>query len=236
MARLARLSIGGYPHLVLQRAVARPLVADDVDAERLLAVVRNATQDAQVALHGYSLLPQALWLLVTPADARALGLVLQDVGRRYVRAYHARHGGRGALFESRYRAAIVEPDAHFLGALQYVETQPVRAGLALSAEDYRWTSFRQHAGFAADPVLQDHSLYWALGNTPFERQATYRSIVQGGLASAEIDRLDRALTGGWVVGSDAFLRQISPHCARRAVPAQAGRPRRTATDSRALKG
>jgi putative transposase len=228
MARLARLSIGGYPHVVLQRAGARPLFADDADAERLLAAVREAMQDAQVALHGYSMLPQAMWLLVTPADGRALGVALQAIGRRYVRAYHARHGGRGALFESRYRAAIVEPDAHFLGALQYVETQPVRAGLALSAEDYRWTSFRQHAGFAADTALQDHSLYWALGNTPFERQAAYRSVVQAGLAPAEIDRIDRALAGGWVVGSDAFLRHIAPHCARRPAPARAGRPRRTA--------
>lgn len=228
MARLARLSIGGYPHLVLERAGARPLITDDADAERLLNFVRTTMQDAQVALHGYSLLPQAMWLLITPADARALGLALQGIGRRYVRAYHARHGGRGALFEGRYRAAVVEPEAHFLSALQFVETQPVRVGLALTAEEYRWTSFRQHAGFAADPSLQDHSLYWALGNTPFERQAAYRSVVQGGLAAAEVDRFDRALAGGWVVGTEAFLRHIAPHCARRAVPARAGRPRRAA--------
>lgn len=228
MARLARLSIGGYPHLVLQRAGARPLMADDLDAGRLLAAVREAMQGAAVALHGYALLPQALWLLVTPAAPNSLGLAMQAIGRRYVRAYHARHGGRGALFEGRYRAAIVEPDAHFLDALQFVETQPLRDGLAQSAEDFRWTSFRHHAGFAADPALQDHALYWALGNTPFERQAAYRTIVQAGLASAVTARLDRALAGGWVIGSDTFLRHIEPRCPRRATPARAGRPRRAA--------
>ncbi len=36
MARLARLSVGGYPHLVLQRSGPRPLVVDDDDAERLI--------------------------------------------------------------------------------------------------------------------------------------------------------------------------------------------------------
>jgi putative transposase len=213
---------------VLQRAGARPLITDDADAGRLLAVLRATVQDTGSALHGYALLPQALWLLVTPADAQALGVALQAIGRRYVRAYHARHGGRGALFEGRYRAAIVEPEAHFLGALQFVETQPVRAGLVPSAEDYRWTSFRQHGGFAADPALQDHALYWALGNTPFERQAAYRSIVQAGLAAADVDRFERALAGGWVVGTETFLRHIAPQCARRAVPARAGRPRRAA--------
>jgi putative transposase len=226
MARLARLSIGGYPHLVLQRSGSQQLVTDELDAERLLAAVREAVRDGRVALHGYALLPGAMWLLATPTDARALGRALQAVGRRYVRTYRARHGGRGALFEGRYRAAIIEPDAHFLSALHFVEIQPVRAGLATTAEDYRWSSYRHHAGFATEPSLQDHPLYWALGNTPFERQAAYRSIVLSWLPAAEADRFDRALAGGWVVGSEAFLRHIAPNCPRRAAPARAGRPKR----------
>ena len=75
-------------------------------------------------------------------------------------------------------------------------------------------------------MLQDHTLYWALGNTPFERQIAYRAAVHAGLAQAEVTRFDKALAGGWVVGSDAFVRSIEPQCARRPVPARAGRPRR----------
>lgn len=225
MARLVRLSIGGYPHLVLQRSGPRPLVTDESDAQRLLAAVREAMREGQVALHGFALLPHAIWLLATPVDSRALGRAMQAVGRRYVRAYHTRHGGRGSLFEGRYRAAVVEPEEHFLGALHFVEIQPVRAGVTSSAESYRWSSYRHHAGVATDPSLQDHAHYWILGNTPFERQAAYRAVVHAGLSSAESDRFDRALAGGWVVGSDAFLRQIAPYCARRASPARAGRPR-----------
>ncbi|HQR57326.1 MAG TPA: transposase [Burkholderiaceae bacterium] len=231
MARLARLSIGGFPHLVLQRSGPRPLVVDDVDAGRLLAAMRESMSGGHVALHGYALLPHALWLLVTPADARALGLALQAVGRRYVRAYNDRHAGRGALFDGRYRAAILEPESAFLGALQFVETQPVRAGLVAAAEEYRWSSFRHHAGFASDPMLQDHSLYWALGNTPFERQVAYRAAVHAGLAQGDVARFDRALAGGWVVGSDAFVRSIAPQCARRPAPGRAGRPRRPAAST-----
>jgi putative transposase len=226
MARLARLSLGGFPHLVLQRSGPRPLVVDDVDAGRLLAAMRESMSAGHVALHGYALMPHALWLLATPADARALGLSLQAVGRRYVRAYNDRHAGRGALFDGRYRAAILEPESAFLDALQFVETQPVRAGLVAAAEDYRWSSFRHHAGLASDPLLKDHSLYWALGNTPFERQVAYRAAVHDGLVQADIARFDKALGGGWVVGSDAFVRSIAPQCARRPVPARAGRPRR----------
>ena len=225
MARLARLSIGGYPHLVLRRSGPRPLFVDDADAERMLVALRESMGAGPVAIHGYALTAHALWLLATPTDARALGLALQAMGRRYVRSYNDRHAGRGALFDGRYRAAILEPDSAFLSALQFVETQPVRAGLVAAAEDYRWSSFRHHAGFASDPTLKDHSLYWSLGNTPFERQVAYRAAVHAGLASADVARFDQALAGGWVVGSDAFVRAIAPLCSRRPMPVRAGRPR-----------
>jgi putative transposase len=234
MARLARLSIGGYPHLVLQRSGPRPLVVDDIDVERMLAALREAMGAGHVAIHGYALTPHALWLIATPPDASALGLAMQAMGRRYVRSYNDRHAGRGALFDGRYRAAILEPDSAFLGALQFVETQPVRAGLVAAAEDYRWSSFPHHAGFASDSTLQDHSLYWALGNTPFERQVAYRAAVHAGLGSADVARFDKALAGGWVVGSDAFVREIAPQCSRRPMPGRAGRPRLNLPPARTL--
>ncbi len=99
MARLARLTLGGYPHLVRLRTGTRPLLHDDIDAGRLLADLRVAAGAAQVAIHGYALLPEALWLLATPEDAGGLGRLLQALGRTYVRAYNQRHGGRGALFD-----------------------------------------------------------------------------------------------------------------------------------------
>jgi putative transposase len=225
MARLARLTLGGYPHLVRLRTGTRPLLHDDVDAGRLLADLRVATGIAQVAIHGYALLPDALWLLATPADAGGLGRLLQALGRTYVRAYNQRHGGRGALFDGRYRAAVVEPGATFLAALHYVETQPVQSGRAAAPADYPWSSYRHHAGLGVDPTVRVHALVWALGNTPFERQAAHRVAVETAIAAADTERFDQALAGGWVVGTDDFVQRLAPMCSRRPRPGRPGRPR-----------
>lgn len=225
MARLARLTLGGYPHLVRLRASARPLLHDDVDAGRLLTDLRTAAADAQVAIHGYALLPEALWLLATPEDAGGLGRLLQALGRTYVRAYNQRHGGRGALFDGRYRAAIVEPGAAFLAALHYLEAQPVRAGHAAAPADYPWSSHRHHAGLVVDPAVRVHALVWALGNTPFERQAAHRGAVEAGVDAVQAAQFERALAGGWALGSEPFVKRIEPLCSRRPRPGRPGRPR-----------
>ena len=225
MARLARLSIGGYPHLVTQRAGARAVVVDDEDANQLLDVLRAAMAEAGVGVHGYALQPHGLWLLATPADAHGLGRAMQSIGRRYVRWVNDRRRERGGLFDGRYRAALMEPETELLPALRYVESQPVLAGLAAGPEEHRWSSCRHHVGLATDPWLADHPVYWALGNTPFERQAAYRTFLHHGVSTAEALRLEQALTGGWVLGSRAFVRQIAPICSRRPERSQAGRPR-----------
>ena len=209
MARLARLSIGGYPHLVAQRAGARAVVSDDDDANQLLGVLRAAMVEADVGLHGYALLPRGIWLLATPADAHGLGRAMQSIGRRYVRWVNDRRREKGALFDGRYRAALLEPEAELLSALRYIESQPVLAGLAAVPEESRWSSCRHHVGLATDPGMSDHPVYWALGNTPYERQAAYRGFLQHGVSNDEASRL-RASTY-WRLGA-RFKGIRTPDC------------------------
>jgi putative transposase len=226
MARLARLSVGGYPHLVAHLSGARPVLLDDEDGSGLFDVVRDSMAGAEVSLHGYALLPQGIWLLATPIDGASLGRAMQAIGRRYVRRVNDRRGERGSLFGARYRAAVLEPEAELLPALRYVELRPVMMGLTTMPADYRWSSCRHHVGLTSDQRLQGHALYWALGNTPFERQAAYRRFLEPGVGADEAARFERALAGGWVVGSRAFLQQIAHLCPRRPQPSRAGRPRR----------
>jgi putative transposase len=226
MARLPRLAVGGYPHLVAHSAAARPLIADEEDGRRLLDDVRLAVSEADVALHAYALLPSGLWLLVTPADGPGLGRAMQSLGRRYVRWINVRRAEGGGLFTGRFHAAVLEPAAHFLMAQRFVEHQPVRAGVVDAPDAYRWSSARHHVGLSVDPSLRPHGLYWALGNTPFERQAAYRGWLEAGVQPEEDALLKRGLAGGWVIGSADFVAQIRPLCARRPQRAAAGRPRR----------
>ena len=79
-------------------------------------------------------------------------------------------------------------------------------------------------GLAVDPLITDHSVYWALGNTPFERQAAYLGLFEHGPSSDELARIRQATHGGWLLGSPETIH--SPSASRRPVALRAGRPRR----------
>jgi len=223
VARLPRLTIPGLPHHVIQRGHdRRAIFLDDEDRERYLATLREAAA-AGTAVHAYVLMPDHVHLVVTPNVAGDVGRLVQSVGRRYVRWFNARHGRTGSLFEARYRSAVVEPEGHLLAVMRYVELNPVRAGLVVEPADFRWSSHRHHVGRAVDQWITGHPIYWALGNTPFERQAAYLELFAHPPASAELAAIRRSAQGGWLLGSADAIAHASP--ARPSAPRRPGRPR-----------
>lgn len=225
MARLPRLTIPGFPHHVIQRGNdRRAIFVDDADRERYLGTLRDVATQAGLAVHAYVLMPNHAHLLVSPQASGDVGRVVQALGRRYVRWFNVRHRRTGALFEGRYRSTVVEADRYLLACMRYLELNPVRAGLAGQPAEFVWSSHRHHIGLAVDPLITDHSVYWALGNTPFERQAAYLGLFEHGPSSDELARIRQATHGGWLLGSPETIH--SPSASRRPVALRAGRPRR----------
>lgn len=218
MARLPRLVLPGQAHLVVQRALpALPAFADRVDRQTYLDALHDGLAAEQVQLHAYALATAEVRLVLTPPDAAALSRLMQHLGRRYVSAHNRRHGRQGTVWDGRYRCAALQADEPCLDALLWVDAAVDEAGA---------TSAARHLGADADPWLTDPPAYWALGNTPFEREAAYRQLLAQGLPPARADRLRRAVAGGWVVGTAAFAADAEAIVGRAARPRPRGRPRK----------
>lgn len=225
MARQARLCIAGQVHLVIQRARAGEAVLSEVaDNDLYLTHLREAAVASRCALHGFALTPAQVLLLVTPSEARALGSMLQAAGRRFVAAYNRRHGRTGALWDGRFGATAVQAEPHFIECLRFVESAPVRLGLAEQADVWPWSSAQHHTGLHSIPGLTEHPVLWALGNTPFEREMAYRQLLEQPLAESRARTLESAGLQGWVVGSPGFAQAMGRLAKRRVSPGRRGRP------------
>lgn len=218
MARLSRRVLAGCPHLVLQHTLeGRTAFVDDTDRQYFMQVLREGLAAEQVQLHAYSIGDDALRLLATPSTAQALSRLMQSIGRHYVAGYNRRHGHHGPLWDGRFRACVVEPGEAVLAAMQWV----VQAG-----EGHCTSSAGHHAGLHRDPLVTDPPAYWALGNTPFEREAAWREVLDVRLSQAQKARLQGAVMRGWAIGSVPFIESASRRMGRTLAPRPRGRPRR----------
>ena len=225
MARLPRLSLAGEVHHLLQRGNNRQpiFIADDDQALMLELLAREARQH-RVAVHAYVLMPNHFHLLATPQDEDSLSRWMQAVGRAYVRRFNQSHGRSGTLWEGRYRSTVLQAERHLLPCMAYFDLNPVRAGLVAAPAGYAWSSHAHYAGLRHAAWLVPPSAYWALGNTPFAREAAYAEMVRAGISAAQLDALTRSVLGGWVLGDEGYVAQLQRRLPRRLTRAQPGRP------------
>ena len=231
MARLPRLIIPALPHYVIQRGSNRQSVFQDAaDYAQFLSWLKAGAKMFKVAIHAYVLLPDQLHLLATPGDATGLGQLMQWLGRYYVPYFNQKYGREGALWQGRYKTSVIDPDNFFLTCCRYLECVPVQTGAVGQALDHAWSSYAHHAGVRPDPLITDHALYWALGNTPFDREAAYLRLFEQGLGSSQVKTLEQAVLKGWPLGSEPFKQALELKMQRQVLPARRGRPRKVVAE------
>ena len=225
MARLPRLTLAGYPHHVIQRGNNRQAIfATAVDYQHLLALFEENAKKFEVEVHAYVLMTNHFHLLATPQTDTGLPLLMQAVGRSYVRYFNDRQSRSGSLWEGRYRSTLIETDRYLMACMAYIDLNPVRAGLVNEAHEYAWSSHSFYVGVRSDKLITPHSLFWDLANTPFGREVAYANLVRSGISLDQQTALTRSALAGWALGNFDFVADLQRRTDRRVNKAKVGRP------------
>ena len=224
MARQPRLSIAGYPHHIIQRGNNRQAIFHtDEDRKAYLAWLAEYSSQFDVAVHAFVLMDNHTHLLLTPPSEQALSNLMQSVGRRYTQSYNYFHKHTGTVWEGRYKSTVVQSDRYLLACMAYIDLNPVRAGMVRDPADYAWSTHRHYIGQQIQPLVTAHELMWALGNTPFSREKTYRELVHAGLNQDQLKQLTDSAFKGWALGDEAFMGSVQAETKRRVTKLVVGR-------------
>jgi putative transposase len=225
MARLARLTVAGHPHHVMQRGNnGQAIFVTPEDYRFWLDLLQDNARKYLVATHAYVLMENHVHLLATPQTIDGLPRMMQAIGRSYVRYFNATHGRTGTLWEGRYRSTVLQAQPYLLDCMAYIDLNPVRSGLVDSPAKYPWSSHEHYLGRKVDKCITPHALFWSMGNTPFSREAAYAQMVREGLSSTHLAEITDATCKGWVLADAEFVAQLQKQTSRRLTKAKAGRP------------
>jgi putative transposase len=227
VARQPRLGLSGVPLHVIQRGNNRnDCFHADGDRHLYLKLLRAAADRHKCAVHAYVLMSNHVHLLVTPQTGDAVASMMQDLGRRYVRIFNDLYARSGTLWEGRYKASMIDSERYFLTCQRYIELNPVRAGLAGSAADYRWSSHRHYVYGFSNPMLTPHSIMQSLATEDSARREAYLALFKEPLDPAVVDLIRSSTNKGWPIGSEDFVRRVEVALGRGARPPKRGRPRK----------
>lgn len=210
MARLARVVIPGVPHHITQRGNRRqPVFFSDDDYLAYLDLLTQWSRQAGMVVWAYCLMPNHVHIIAVPEREGSLHAALGEAHRRYSRRVNFREGWRGHLWQGRF-ASFPMDEAHTLRAVRYVELNPVRAGLAQSPEDWRWSSARAHILGIADELTDRRALA--------EHVVDWKAYLQ----ESELEVFRRHERTGRPLGDADFLRKLEAISGRALTPRKRG--------------
>jgi len=129
----------GIYHLTAHGIDDNPIFRDDFDRQDFCIRLARVVDNEGWVVHAGCLMDTHHHLLVCPSTG-SIPDGMKLLNGSYARAFNRRHGRRGALFESRYADRAIRGEEHYAAAVDYIEQNPIPAGLVDSLDDWIWTT------------------------------------------------------------------------------------------------
>ncbi len=218
MARLARVVIPNLPHHVIQRGVrSLPIFNTDQDREEYLRLLRAFGLRYGLKFWAWCLMTNHVHLVVVPAAPDSLARAIGEAHRRYTRLVNFRESVRGHLFQERFHSFPIETDRHLITVVRYVERNPVRARMVMSAVEYPWSSARYHVTAGASDRLVKAS--------PIRQMVPDWAELLQSQEDGELEVIHRHIRTGRPWGTGEWVKRLEQRLGRRLQPRKGGWPK-----------
>jgi len=206
MSRPLRLEFeGAFWHITSRGNERKDIFRQEVDRLLFLGLLATAVKRFRWRLHEYCLMTNHYHLVIeTPFRTLAKGM--HWLNSEYVRVFNKRYARVGHLFQGRYKSILIDEQNYLDEVRRYTVLNPVRAGMVAGPAEYRWSSYRAHAGL--DPIPEWLYSEWLFDMHPETAKCheMYREHVLAKLATKE--SIWEKLTGQIYLGSAEWVERM----------------------------
>jgi putative transposase len=233
MPRQVRIEYPGAVYHILARGNNRQnIYKNDEDRKRFLATIGEVCDQTGWIIHSYVMMRNHYHLLVETPEANLVAGMKWFQGT-YTQRFNAANRRSGHLYQGRYKALIVDPDAegYFNTVSTYIHLNPFRAkfaglGTEQALEHYPWSSYpafldppgKRPTWLETSRVLENFAIHGQGRRERLryqtileERMQEERDPVKARSLRAEYQPIRR----GWAFGDESFRNGLIEQIERR---------------------
>jgi putative transposase len=151
LPRMAReRSKSGIYHIMMRGTNRQEIFHDDEDCIRFLETLNRYKKKSKIKVYGWCLMGNHTHLLIQEGE-EDISTTIKRIGISYVWFYNSKYKTIGHLFQDRFKSEKVDNDEHLLTVIRYIHQNPVKAGIAKRAIEWKWSSCCGYYGKAYYP-------------------------------------------------------------------------------------
>lgn len=209
MSRPIRIEFPDALYHVTARGDRREdIFEDDQDRLMFLMTLEQVINQFNWTCYAWCLMGNHYHLLIQTPDGN-LSKGMRQLNGVYTQSSNRRHRRVGHLFQGRFKAILVDRDAHLLELARYIVLNPVRAGMVEQPDDWAWSSYRASMGLEhSPPWLAEDGLLAMFAKQRSLAQQRYEQFVSEGI-KAESPWAN--LKGQVFLGDEQFVTRMQAH-------------------------
>lgn len=174
-ARWSALAPNETYHLVARGNNKQTIFRSRSDYERYIGYLRHSSDLHATQVHHYVLMPNHVHMLVRAGSS--LPSFMHAIQMPFAKYFSKKYEHVGHVWQGRYKHSLISNDAYLFACGNYIEMNPVRAGIVSMPEEWEFSSYRHYAFGEIDSLIESDPFYIGLAFSPKERQMKYRELI-----------------------------------------------------------
>jgi len=142
--RKRRLTFIGAFHHVMNRGInGMDVFPNDRLKGIFLNLVREKSRLLKIEIYAYCILDSHFHIVLQNSVGK-MSELLRQICSQYASIYRKIEGGRGYVFQDRFRSTLIQDDSYLKMSILYVLLNPVRARIVLNPFSYNWSSINEY--------------------------------------------------------------------------------------------
>jgi len=208
MARPLRVEYpGAFYHVMNRGNAGEDIFKSDRDREKFQEYLAIAKERFSLIIHTYCLMTNHYHLLVETAEPN-LSRAIQWLNVSYATYFNKKRQRKGHLFQGRFKSILVDADEYLTSLSRYIHLNPVRAKIAETASDYRWSSYAAFIGKVGSPKWLETG--YTLSNFGKQKKRAiqnYKAFVEE-IEWQAVENPEKDLVGGFILGDNDFINWV----------------------------
>jgi putative transposase len=141
----------------------------DEDKEMFLTVIEEAKtkKNYKFELHNFCIMDNHFHFLITPELGQSLSVLMKWIKMVIAIRWNHKYGETGHLWGDRFFSREIIDDEDFITVYNYIDQNPVKAGIVEHPEDWSWGGLHHHR--AGITRIVNAAPEWVLERLPWHR-------------------------------------------------------------------
>ena len=139
--------IGAFHHVMNRGLEGRPIFSSNVEKDYFIFLIKKYALLYKINILAYVVMDNHYHIILQNSSGK-LSNFMRQINSSYALYWRKRHGGRGYVFQDRYKSTLINGEKYLYKAIQYALENPVRAGKVKERRSYKWCGLNLKGKFS----------------------------------------------------------------------------------------